>query len=310
MLKTYVIFVFKKFLSLAVTLLTSLAVLLRIISNPLGNVFQKKLTANGNHPLIINFLTYLFLSVICVFLAMRVTWHVLPKAFWIYSILGGIAGAIGNGFLVKALEKGDLSVLGPINAYKSVVGIVGGIILLGELPNFWGMIGIALIVYGSYFVLDTTAERFSWALLKKKEIQFRAWAMILTAIEAVFIKKIILASSTTIAFFSWCWFGAVFSFLLLFLFKLDIKKQFSGISFHDLNSYLFLILCIGTMQLTTNYVLENMEVGYALSLFQLSTIISVLLGYRFFKERDIRKKLIGSAIMITGSIVIILLKDY
>ena len=64
------------------------------------------------------------------------------------------------------------------------------------------------------------------------------------------------------------------------------------------------------MQLTTNYVLENMEVGYALSLFQLSTIISVLLGYRFFKEKDIRKKLIGSAIMITGSIVIILLKDY
>ena len=171
------------------------------------------------------------------------------------------------------------------------------------------MIGIALIVYGSYFVLDTTAERFSWALLKKKEIQFRAWAMILTAIEAVFIKKIILASSTSIAFISWCWFGAIFSFLLLFIYRLDFKKETAMVGFNNLSSYLFLILCIGTMQLTTNYVLENMEVGYALSLFQLSIILSVLLGHRFFKEQDIQKKLIGSAIMITGSIVIILLKD-
>ena len=82
------------------------------------------------------------------------------------------------------------------------------------------------------------------------------------------------------------------------------------VGYNNLSSYLFLILCIGIMQLTTNYVLENMEVGYALSLFQLSIILSVILGQRFFKEQDIRKKLIGSAIMITGSIVIILLKDY
>ena len=295
---------------MAITLLTSLAVLLRIISNPLGNVFQKKLAYNGNHPLIINFLTYLLLSVICVFIAISVQWPELSKQFWLYSILGGIAGAVGNGFLVKALEKGDLSVLGPINSYKSVVGIIGGIILLGEIPNLWGMLGIALIVYGSYFVLDTTAEKFSWTLLKKKEIQFRAWAMILTAIEAVFIKKIILASSTTIAFISWCWFGAIFSFLLLFIYRVDFTKETAMVGFNNLSSYLFLILCIGIMQLTTNYVLENMEVGYALSLFQLSIILSVILGQHFFKEQDIRKKLIGSAIMITGSIVIILLKDH
>jgi drug/metabolite transporter (DMT)-like permease len=52
-----------------------------------------------------------------------------------------------------------------------------------------------------------------------------------------------------------------------------------------------------------------MAVGYALSLFQLSTIVSVLLGHKFFKELNIRKKLIGSAIMIMGSVIIILLKN-
>ena len=290
------------------TLLTTGAVLLRILSNPFANVFQKQLTAKKNHPLLVNFLTYLLLSFFCIFIALNVRWHELPQQFWFYSVLGGIAGALGNGFLVKALQKGDLSVLGPINSYKSVVGIIVGIFLLKEIPNFWGILGIALIIYGSYFVLDTTEERFSWAILKKSEIQFRIWAMILTAIEAVFIKKIILVSSPALAFVSWCWFGAIFSFLLLFVYRLDFKKELKKVDRSDLSKYALLVVCVGTMQFTTNYTFDHMPVGYALSLFQLSTIVSVLLGHRIFKELGIRKKLIGTAIMIVGSIVIILLK--
>ena len=291
------------------TVLISIAVFLRIFSNTLGNVFQKQLTARGNHPLLINFLTYFLLSVVCIFFAAFVHWKELPRQFWMYSILGGIAGASGNGFLVKALQKGDLSVLGPVNSYKSVIGVIVGIILLREIPNLWGILGIALIIYGSYFVLDTTEERFSLALMKKSEIQFRLWAMILTGIEAVFVKKVILASSTTIAFISWCWFGAIFSFVLLCIYRLDIKKEVKKIGYKETGKYLLLITSVGTMQFTTNYTFDHMDVGYALSLFQLSTIVSVVLGYRIFKERDIRKKLIGATIMIAGSIVIILLKS-
>jgi drug/metabolite transporter (DMT)-like permease len=293
---------------LTTIILTSIAVLLRIVSNPAANVFQKTLTVKGHHPLIVNFLSYLGLSVVCIVLAFRVSWLQLPSQFWIFSVLGGIAGALGNGFLVKALQKGDLSVLGPINAYKSVVGIIAGIFLLGEMPNLWGITGTALIICGSYFVLDTTQERFSWALLGKKEIQYRLWAMILTAVEAVFIKKVIIASDVPTSFLSWCWFGALFSFLLLPLNKVSLATNIKRITTSDVNKYLFLIVCIGVMQLTTNYVFDHMPVGYALALFQLSTIVSVLLGHRIFKERDIRKKMIGTVIMMDGSIVIILFK--
>jgi len=290
------------------TLLTTLAVILRIFSNPLANVFQKQLTAKNNHPLIISFLTYLLLSFICILLVVNVNWLALPKQFWFYSILGGFAGALGNGFLVKALHKGDLSILGPINSYKSVVGIVFGIFMLGEIPNILGILGIGLIIYGSYFVLDTTKERFSWTLLKKKEIQYRIWALILTAIEAVIIKKIIIASSSIIAFISWCWFGALFSLFILFIYHIDLKQEIQKVELSNFSKYLFLIVCIGTMQFTTNYSFDHMPVGYALSLFQLSTIISVIFGYRLFKELDFRKKLIGTVIMIIGSIIIILFK--
>ena len=211
-------------------ILTSVAIILRVLSNPLGNVFQKQLTNRYNHPLLINFLTFLLLSVFCIIPAIQVRWLELPFEFWKYCILAGIVGATGNGFLVKALQCGDLSVLGPINSYKSVVGIIVGIFLLGEIPNRWGIAEVHLV------------------------------------------------------------------------------KEFKRIKIRDLFSYFYLVLCIGTMQYTTNYVFDHMEVGYALALFQLSTIVSIFLGYRIFKEENITKKLIGSVIMVAGSVMIILLK--
>ena len=290
-------------------LLIFLAVLLRIVSNPVANVFQKQLTAGGSHPLVVNFISYCTLALICIFFSFNISWRNLPQQFWLYATLGGIVGALGNGFLVKALHKGELSVLGPINAFKSVIAIITGIFLLGEIPNVWGIAGIGLIIYGSYFVLDTPEEKFSWSLLKKPEIRFRIWAMVLTAIEAVFVKKVILASSTGIAFISWCWFGAFFSLLLLFAYRIQLSTEIRKTSVPDLGKYLLLIICIGTMQFTTNYAFDHIPVGYALSLFQLSILISVLFGRHFFDEQNIRKKLLGSAIMIVGSVVIILLKD-
>jgi len=289
-------------------LLVALAVLLRIFSNPFANVLQKQLTTKGIHPLFVNFLTYFLLAAFCLFFSLFIQLPVLTSQFWVYSVLGGIAGAFGNGFMIKALQYGDLSVLGPVNSYKSIVGMIIGMFLLAEMPGIWGLIGVALIISGSYFVLDTTTERFSLALLKRSDIQYRIWAMVLTAIEAVFVKKVILATSVSFAFISWCCFGAFFSFFLLFGYRLEIMQQAKKIGKNDLSKIISLIICIGTMQLTTNYAFAHMPVGYALSLFQLSTIVSVLLGYRFFKEQDIRKKLVGSAIMIIGSIVIIFFK--
>ena len=287
-------------------ILTVLAVFLRIFSIPLSNVFQKQLTGRGSEPLWVNFVSYLMLSVamLAVLPMMMIRSH-LPFEFWLYSVIGGIFGALGNGCMIKALQKGDLSVLGPVNAYKAVVGLILGVFLLGEIPGLWGLLGVGLIVFGSYFVLDTVEERFSPALFRRKEIQYRIAAMVLTAIEAIFLKKVILLSSPLMSLATWCWFGCLFSFVLLLTFGVKIRVESRKITIADLQKYLCLVVCIGSMQFFTNFVFERMPVGYALSLFQLSAIVSILLGYKIFHETNIRKKILGAAIMIAGSVVII-----
>ena len=287
---------------------TLLAVMIRILINPLSNVLQKQITIKGQHPLFINLTTYAFLAFISIFLVFDISIQSLDTEFWIYSIAGGITGALGNGFIVKALEKGELSVLGPINAYKSIVGMLFAYLLIKEVPNVWGIAGMLFIIIGSYFVLDTTEEKFSWQLFKTPAIQYRLAALILTGIQAVLDKKVIEHSNLTIAFAGWSIFGAGFSFIFILFTKVSIQKEFKNIHRAILIKYFLLIITVGLMLASTNYTLSHMPVGYALALFQLSILLSVVLGHRFFNEMHLFKKLIGATIMVIGSALIILMK--
>ncbi|MDR0704504.1 MAG: DMT family transporter [Planctomycetaceae bacterium] len=292
------------------------AILLRIIINPLSNVFQKRICSggrfsDGQSPLFTNFLTYFILSITVIPLVWRISWITFPAAFWGYSVLAGLFGGLGNGFLVKAVRHGELSVLGPINAYKPVIGIIFGAVLLFEIPDLFGIFGVALIVGGSYFVIDSGqfSERFSWKLLIRSDLRDRMIAMFLAAIEAVFIKKIVLYSDPNTAFAVWCWGGMIFSLIFLPIQSKHEKIVWSR-EWQKAGSKVFLyfgLVCsVGLMQWSTNYVFEKIPVGYALALFQLSVILSVLYGWFFFGESRIIRKLFASAVMVLGSVLILL----
>jgi drug/metabolite transporter (DMT)-like permease len=46
-------------------------------------------------------------------------------------------------------------------------------------------------------------------------------------------------------------------------------------------------------------------VGYSLALFQLSTIVTVVLGHRYFQEKNVGRRLAGSAVMTVGAMMIV-----
>lgn len=138
---------------IAPPLLAVWAVSLRILSNSLSNVLQKRLTAERQHPLVINLVTYLLLSLPALGLVRREDLAGIGWPFIGYTLLTGLTGALGNGYLVRALQAGDLSVLGPVNAWKSVIGMVTAFLLMGEVPGWGGMAGILLMIGGSYVVL-------------------------------------------------------------------------------------------------------------------------------------------------------------
>ena len=292
-------------------MLTWICVAIRILANPFSNVFQKMLTRRAVDPLSVVCATHLLLSLAC----LPVLLSQLPPLSWDFwwniCVSAGLC-VMGNALIVLALQKSDLSVLGPINAYKSVVSLIPGFILLGEFPAPLGLAGIAMIVAGSYFLVDQRRDEAGASglrrLLSDQGIQFRIAALVCSAVEAVFLKRAILASSWFVTFAYWSLLGLAISLAVIPI-AIGITRAFQSLQLLNKHRYVLAMLfaTTGLMQLSTNYVLQAMPVGYALALFQTSTIVSVVLGYHLFQEQHFLRRLIGSVIMVTGAVLVILI---
>ena len=281
--------------------LTTIAIILRIFANPIANMYEKKVSSEGSS-LYTSFYSYLIMGIFCIPFAFQYNWLNLPLEFWKYTFFAGFLCATGRACMIKALQIGELSILGPINSYKSVIGLIVGIFMLSEIPSIYGLLGMVLIIWGSQFIFETTKEGFSFKIFKRKDILLRFIALILIGIEAVILKKVILLSSVSVAFMTWAWTGTIFTFLLILL----TKKEYTPIKHNQISQYITICASLTIMQISTNYVFQNIKVAYALALFQLSTIVNLVFGIKFFNEKDFKKKLIGTIIMTIGSIIIVL----
>ena len=267
---------------------TCTGILVRILSNSYLNVFQKILTTKGQKSSVVNFYTYLGLSIISFGFIKNVPVEIIPLV-----LIMGLLGVLGNYFIIKALSIGELSTLAPINSYKPVIALIIGVVFLNEIPSLTAFLGIILIIAGTYFIFDKGPN------VNKTAVLYRILALIFSASEAIVIKKIILSAGTIQAFALWAFTGFIFSsvFLIFSGYKPVIKSY---------KYQFFLILAVGIMQYSTNFVFSKINVSYALALFQLSAIFSVFLGANIFHEKNIAKKFLGSFIMMLGAVIIIL----
>ncbi|HBP07107.1 MAG TPA: EamA family transporter [Lentisphaeria bacterium] len=290
-------------------ILIPLVVGIRIFANSFLNVFQKRLIAAVPNALEINFVMYLLLSLGMLPFASAFPFGTLPPEFWFWAALVGIAGSCGNACMVKALERGELSVLGPINAWKPVVAMTGGILLLSEIPSAGGTAGLGLIVWGSYLVLGADEGKFRFRILLRTDIRYRFAALFCTALEAVFLKKLILLSSTGQAFLANCWAGAVFCLLGTLLLPRGAVSPAVLLRPRGHAAMLILLaLCFGAMQYATNTAFLLLPVGPALALFQLSAVVNLWLGWKLFHESGMRRKIAGTVLTVAGAVLIILFK--
>jgi drug/metabolite transporter (DMT)-like permease len=292
-------------------MLTAIFVATRIIANPLSNVFQKQLTQRSANPVFIIAAVHALLTLMCLpfLFVLEAQKALLGPEVWVNMVICALLAVAGNVLLVYALKSADLSVLGPINAYKSVIGLVLGIFLIGELPTSLGVAGTLLILVGSYFVVDTAVDQPRGnafvRFFREKGIQLRFAALGLSATEAVFLKKAILLSSPLTTFVLWSMLGLPIAAVAIAILLQGKTTEEIRILRKNSRTYLWLAITTGVMQLTTVLTFGKLQVGYSLALFQMSTLLSVFLGYRYFQERQIRKRLFGSIVMVAGAVMIV-----
>ncbi|HUY89566.1 MAG TPA: EamA family transporter [Pirellulales bacterium] len=281
----------------------------RIFANPCSNVLQKMLTRNAAHPLFVICATHALLSlaVAPVLLSSPAS---LPAEFWRNIAICTLLNVAGNALLVQAVKLSDLSVLGPINAFKAIVSLLPGALLLGEIPGAAGLSGMLLIFAGAGFLAEREAAEWRPSalvrLFRDPGVRYRFAALVLSASEAVFLKQALVASSpmTTFAYWSVLGFGASLVAVAVVLGKQRAGQELRVFGACK-STYLMLFATTGVMQLSTIVALEQLKVGYALALFQTSSLVSVLLGRHFFQEQDFARRMGGSLVMVAGAMLIV-----
>lgn len=283
-------------------------VAVRIIVNPLSNVFQKLLVRDHLSPLFVVGATYGLLAVPCAVEFAFLPLPVVPE-FWQNMAIATALALAGNVLIVQALSTSDLSFLGPVNAYKSIVSLLPGVLLLREIPTPKALSGIVLIVSGSYLIVDKlqgSSQSVFFRFFSDRGVQYRLVALVLSATEAVFLKRALLAASPLTTFGVWAIAG-----FILFVIVAPISRGRSGVISEARTSltrwlpFLALAATTGLMQLSTLIVLQGFQVAAALALFQTSILLTVFLGWKVFRERNVVRRFLGAVAMVAGAVLIV-----
>jgi drug/metabolite transporter (DMT)-like permease len=286
-----------------------LIVLGRVLSSSYANVIQKKLTQTGLHSFSIVMMSYCVLSVICVPLLWIVDISTLPNEFWLNSLFAAGLDMCGTLFLVMSLSKTDLSVFGPLNAYKVVISMILAMIFIGEIPSLQGFIGVLIILLGSFFLFPASDAEFDGKrlirLLADRGVQYRFLSILLFSIGTIPLKTAVLTGGAMATTVFWCLMGFPLALLANRLVMKHASQLASTQTQHPIAQFIYLGLSMFIMQYMTMLVLEQLYIAYSLALFQLSMVLQVFLGHRLFNEPHLMRRLLSCGIMVAGTMLIL-----
>jgi len=280
----------------------------RLLFSSFANVFQKKLAHQGLHPFFIVMASYLVLSIICFPLLWAFDFSSLSTTFWVNIFFAALLDMAGTLFLVMSLSKTDLSIFGPLNAYKIVISMLLAMIFIDEIPSLQGFMGIGIIVVGSYFLFPPAIHTNTNRLLQlftDRGVQYRFLSILLFSIGTLPLKNAVISGGALSTTVLWCLIGFPLAILAHTIFLKDnFTKDYPQAKNH-IYHFLYLGILIFLMQYLTMIVFSKLLIAYSLALFQLGMVLQVFLGYRIFNEKHFARRLTACLVMVAGSLLVL-----
>lgn len=211
---------------------------------------------------------------------------------------------IGGYYLfLSAIKSGPLSLTIPLLAFTPVLTAISSALLLGEGISASGALGIVLVTVGAYILNGDLACQNFLAPIKALVSQTASRKMLMVAV--------IWSVTSSLGKIGTMLWGAVpFGILLLY----GIVPCFGIIALIRVQQGLASLQCSPTLlwwflagggimagaEITHFISLSQAPVAYMIAVKRLSLVFGVLMGWLWFGETNIRYRLIGAAIMVTG----------
>ena len=231
---------------------------------------------------------------------------VLGSGFWIALLTGGTLNLITTVLYMKAIKASDLSVTVPMVTFTPLFLLLTSPIIVGEFPPLKGILGILLIVFGSYLL--HLKEKHKGILAPFKAIITEKGPRLMLVVAFIWsvtsnIDKVGIRNSSVVL-----WAVAIHIFIVITMVPLVWFTSRSSI--HQFVKQRNMLIPLGFIDALKYFfqlaALQFTLVAYVISIKRTSAILCVIFGALIFKEKGIKERLTGSVIMVAGVLLITL----
>lgn len=203
----------------------------------------------------------------------------------------------------RAIKLADISLVSPIAAFNPVFTSLMGAAILGETMGVKGSAGIGLVVLGAYILQVSASQKSLLEPIKKlvttEGVQLSFMAYFLWAVTPAFQKIAIMHTQPQVPPFA-SLAGIIGSVAVFGLLANKYSRNVKRVVRKYIKLLVLAAVLGGVGQAAAFIAFSLTKVGFATAVFQTSMIFTVLLGWLLFKERDIRDRFAGAAVMLAG----------
>ncbi|MBI4117745.1 MAG: EamA family transporter [Parcubacteria group bacterium] len=220
-------------------------------------------------------------------------------AAWGVLLLASVLWTTISVTVLISYKKADVSIRDPLSQSKTIIALILGLLILGEIPSIMKIFGTILIFLGITLLVYHPEKRFGH--LTDAGVRWTFFTALLSGVEAIVDK----AALTWFRFETYAFLVYVLPTIILCLFlrgrTRSVRKFIKDYWFSGI---LAIVFSSAAYYFTLN-AFSLIEVTVAYPLLQLTTLLTVLGGIFILGERQhIRQKLFAAIIIIIASMMV------
>jgi drug/metabolite transporter (DMT)-like permease len=233
--------------------------------------------------------------------------HLTPMQTFVgYEAIDFFVIGLATWMFFKALQAAAMSTGVPFLAFTPVLVIPTGFLFLGELPGFTKLVGVVLVTIGSV-MMHWRLFAVGWlapvkAIYRNKGSRYMLYTALLLAITTPLDKKLSLMAD---AYTQCVIFGAG---MCLFFYVMAVVRREPLLP--ALKNNLKWIALAGMLDGATVLLqftsYQYIDAVIVISIKRAGIVLAVFFGWLFFREKNIRDKLMASSVMFVGMLILYL----
>ena len=271
----------------------------------------KKQSLRGNAVLPVLFLNTVFSSLLflpfivvsaCAPSLLQDTMVYVPMAGWAehkYIIIKSFIVLSSWIFGYFGMKHLPLTIVGPINATRPVMVLVGAMLLFGERLNLYQWIGVLLAVV-SFFMLSRSGKKEGIDFKHNKWIFFIVLAAVTGAVSGLYDKYLMKQLNPMLV---QSWYNIYQVFILcpvILLLWYPRRKESTPFHWHWTILFISLFLCAADFVYFYALSYEDSMISIVSMVRRGSVVVSFLFGALFFREKNLKSKAIDLVLVLIG----------